>query len=225
MPPEALVLPAALPNGCDIASVTGVPALGVGRNAVVRSGSPDALRRHEKTQLRKYGIRTLIDLRSDNEIARQVSWRRHGMHYERCSLNPASYYLELKRSNSTGILSTPQYYADFVDRYADRIADVLHRIASAPGGALLVHCEAGRDRSGLVVTVLLDFLGVSRARIIQHDWTCRLGAPSTPDRPSESEHAAILSAFLSGRPAEACLAAADPALGLRSRLSQRLLGP
>ena len=56
---------------------------------------------------------------------------------------------------------TPLYYQAFLERWPERFAAVFAAIAEAGPGGVLVHCAAGRDRTGLVTLVLLALLGVS----------------------------------------------------------------
>ncbi len=55
-------------------------------------------------------------------------------------------------------------YLDFLDRFRGNFAAALEAVATAPGTAL-VHCMGGKDRTGLVVALLLRLAGVSRERI------------------------------------------------------------
>jgi protein-tyrosine phosphatase len=52
-------------------------------------------------------------------------------------------------------------YVEFLDRYADRFAQVFSAIAEAPPGPVLVHCLGGKDRTGLVVALALRVAGAS----------------------------------------------------------------
>jgi protein-tyrosine phosphatase len=47
-----------------------------------------------------------------------------------------------------------------LERHPQRVAAIVATIAEAGPGGLLVHCAAGRDRTGLVTLVLLALLGV-----------------------------------------------------------------
>jgi Tyrosine phosphatase family len=52
-------------------------------------------------------------------------------------------------------------YRLMVDASRDRLAFVIAEIAMAPPAAIVVHCHAGRDRTGLVVALALHIAGVS----------------------------------------------------------------
>jgi protein-tyrosine phosphatase len=56
-------------------------------------------------------------------------------------------------------------YMGYLRRRPDSIVGAVHAIACARG-AVLVHCAAGKDRTGVVVALALDAVGVDRATII-----------------------------------------------------------
>jgi protein-tyrosine phosphatase len=57
------------------------------------------------------------------------------------------------------------YLTALLDR-AEALREVLTTIAAAPEGAILFHCTAGKDRTGLVAALLLDLAGVDRDTIL-----------------------------------------------------------
>ena len=57
-----------------------------------------------------------------------------------------------------------------VDGFPDRIARAISAIANAPEGGVLVHCYAGKDRTGIVVALLLALVGVPKETIVD-DYT------------------------------------------------------
>jgi protein tyrosine/serine phosphatase len=54
-------------------------------------------------------------------------------------------------------------YLDVLERCRANVGLVVNAVASAPAGAVCVHCMGGRDRTGLVSAVLLRLAGVSIA--------------------------------------------------------------
>jgi protein-tyrosine phosphatase len=56
-------------------------------------------------------------------------------------------------------------YMSYLVRRPDSIVGAIRAIARA-GGAVLVHCAAGKDRTGVVVALALDAAGVDRAAIV-----------------------------------------------------------
>jgi protein-tyrosine phosphatase len=55
----------------------------------------------------------------------------------------------------------PDSYRLIVDAGRDRLAAAFTAIAEAPAGGVVVHCHAGRDRTGLVVALALHVAGAS----------------------------------------------------------------
>ena len=53
-----------------------------------------------------------------------------------------------------------EQYRILVDDYAGRVASAVAAIAEAPDGCVVVSCHAGKDRTGVVVALTLDLVGV-----------------------------------------------------------------
>ena len=64
---------------------------------------------------------------------------------------------------TTGLLATYQLN---VDRCAPRLAAVVRAFADAPEGGVLIHCQVGKDRTGIVIALLLALAGVPNETIV-----------------------------------------------------------
>lgn len=111
--------------------------------------------------MRAHGIRTVVDLRTTEEIAETPSPFREGLTYKNVPFTAAR-AMGLHRAAVDGTMS-----------------DELRRLAIAGGGlaaavaaiadsepGILMHCLAGRDRTGIVVAVTLAAIGVSDEDIV-----------------------------------------------------------
>ena len=58
------------------------------------------------------------------------------------------------------------YYIDYVKHAPDAIAHGLRTIADPNAGSVLVHCAAGKDRTGVLVGVALSLVGVKREAVV-----------------------------------------------------------
>jgi len=107
--------------------------------------------------LRIHGVRTIIDLRRPDESTGKAP---DDMLVRRVDLDgdEREFWTPLEEDGRWG---TPLYYTAHLNELPHRLAQVLHTIAAAPEGAVLFHCGAGWDRTGLVAAVLLKAFGVT----------------------------------------------------------------
>jgi protein-tyrosine phosphatase len=63
---------------------------------------------------------------------------------------------------------TVRAYWGYLERRPDSIVAALRTIAAPPGGdgAVLVHCAAGKDRTGLVVAMAMEIAGADRDAVV-----------------------------------------------------------
>ena len=159
--------------------------------AVVRSDTLRQLTPAGWRDLEAYGIRTVLDLRFRVEIdanepldAGPGGLSRHlgspqvdgvgrpgslttvcvsvlgepderlGAHFDRIS-----------KSQPDEATSTRAVYLEMLELFRPRFVAAVAAIACAPDGGVLVHCHAGKDRTGLVVAFLLGIAGVGAADI------------------------------------------------------------
>jgi len=140
----------------------GYPAAG-GREtrwgAVVRSDDLTALTPTGRAALVQYGVRTIVDLRLPKEVAGRPSPFAepgdHGIAYANVSfVDPAA-------APPTEFSTLADDYKGMLDRFGQPVAAVMTTIANAAAGGVLVHCAAGKDRTGLVAALLLGLVGVA----------------------------------------------------------------
>jgi hypothetical protein len=137
----------------------------VRHGALVRSDALDNLTVAGWDALGAHGVRTVIDLRNDDELTDDAAPRPPDLHTVRFPLDGIEYSDFWDDWASGPQFGTPLYYAPFLERFPDRAAHVVRTVAHAPGGGVLVHCVGGRDRTGLVTLLLLDLAGVEPERI------------------------------------------------------------
>jgi hypothetical protein len=128
---------------------------------VVRSAAPYLLTRDGWSALQEHGIRTIIDLRNDDEITPDIAHRPPDLLLVRLPMDAAQDAAFWDRWATGTQLCTPLYYRPFLDRFPHLVAGVLGAIARARPGGVLVHCVQGRDRTGLITLLLLALVGVA----------------------------------------------------------------
>ena len=113
-----------------------------------------------------YGIRTVIDLRSMQEITSEPN--------PFAALPDVISYVH-RPLNDPATETRLSVTADAAERYvlmtdaaavAKRIGAIFTSMADAPPGGVLFHCFAGRDRTGVVAALLLRLAGVDLDTIV-----------------------------------------------------------
>ena len=122
------------------------------RGALVRSEAVDRLTPAGWEALRAHGVRTIIDLRNDDERVENAGGV-ETIHIPLDGLDEdPDFWADWMNGPQFG---TPLYYGPFMERFPDRIDQVLDAIEQAPPGGVLFHCVGGRDRTGLVAIAAL----------------------------------------------------------------------
>lgn len=107
------------------------------------------------------GLRTVVDLRNDHErLPDHDPGPPPGIDHRQTPLDDfddAEFWDHVIGEQLHG---SPLYYPLFLERKADRCAAIVTTLARAAPGAVLFHCVAGRDRTGLVTLLLLALAGV-----------------------------------------------------------------
>ena len=149
----------------------GVPA-GNGRiqpSRIYRMGRSEWVTARGWQQAYDAGVRTVVDLRNAAEIGRR----------DTDPVVPPSAvrgigFLNLPTQEPddpdftalTGpYISSPRFYAENLRRWPEKFAAIARAAAHAPPGGVVLHCSAGRDRTGLVTALLLGVAGVRPADI------------------------------------------------------------
>lgn len=139
------------------------------RGAVVRADALDGLTAAGWAALVEHGVRTVIDLRNDDELGEDVARRPPELTTARIPLDVSDdreFWDVWERGPQFG---TPLYYRPHLDRFPQRSAAVVAAVARAEPGGVAVHCGGGRDRAGQVTMLLLALVGVA-AEVIADDY-------------------------------------------------------
>lgn len=135
------------------------------RAAIVRSDSPHRLSAVGRQALLDHGVRTVVDLRLPAELALDASPFAepgdHDIDYVNIS------FIDPDAPPTTPPATMADDYMGMLDRFRSRVAEVIRAIANARSGGVVIHCAAGRDRTGMISALLLDLVGVPRDLIAE----------------------------------------------------------
>lgn len=157
----------------------GTPLTGGGTSAagvLYRSEGLGSLTEAGLVTLGELGVRTVIDLRSDEERASAPDRLPEGATAVELPLLEAMMSgggrdLNAVAAAAKEMLGDPasmgRLYIDMLRNSPATFAEVARLVASAaPGRAALVHCTAGKDRTGVSVALLLTAVGADRAAVV-----------------------------------------------------------
>lgn len=163
-----------LPDLRNLRDIGGLRTTGgrrVRHRHVYRSATPAFVDEHQALVLRDaLGIRTRIDLRSRVEIeeARNEHLTAAEHDVEHLPLRAGGAW-EHRPHLDDPSAAVAEHYMRYLEHSADSITAIV-RIAADPSRApLLVHCSAGKDRTGVSLAVLLSAVGVAHDEIV-HDY-------------------------------------------------------
>jgi protein-tyrosine phosphatase len=133
--------------------------------AVVRADSVRALSDAGWDALLAYGVSRIVDLRLHSELALDPP-RELEVEVVHVPLMHEIDDEEWVEINAIGDAqpdaagSTRAVYLEFLERRRPQFAQAFAAVADAPEGTVVVHCHGGKDRTGLVVALLLRVVGV-----------------------------------------------------------------
>jgi len=155
--------------------IGGIPTNGNGmirRGIVYRSANPDKISKEDIIRIRDLNIRTVVDLRAPDEIKKRRRSVGHAvtlslpLDFQRTTRERLKPYLYKKGTEKILEDISNQLYLDILDASASACRQVVELLSSGEGSPILIHCFAGKDRTGIMVALILLALGTDRQLII-----------------------------------------------------------
>ena len=180
-PARARGVLAGFANSADVGGLALPHGKRVPSGRIVRANTPEQLTDDELAAAHAHGFTAVLDLRSGEELrACPHPLADHPGYRSLPLIDPAAE----AREDMTRYRTLGEIYSSSLQRNATHIAaifEALGRTAQQPG-PVLVCCRAGRDRTGMVVALLLDLAGADREGIAaDYALLPELPAPAAPD--------------------------------------------
>ena len=148
-----------LPGFANARDLGGLPRDDGGKTvcgAIVRAETPRQLDPEARGRADQF-VR-VIDLRSEHEAAAvRHPYFEHGGYRLRPLVDPRAE----ARHPTDAEATLGDVYQGSLSRNAETIAAIMREIAIAPPGTVMVACAAGKDRTGMIVALLLRLAGVT----------------------------------------------------------------
>jgi protein-tyrosine phosphatase len=148
-------------NFRDLGGYTGAGGEKIRWGRIYRSGALPLLSDQDNRLLGSLGIGTIVDLRSleEREVAPTQLDDSTG------ALFVSNDYSIKPMFRNWAAMPQGNMYADFGTRFAPQYRSIFRRLL-ADDGAVLYHCSAGQDRTGVASALILSALGVDRKVIL-----------------------------------------------------------
>jgi protein tyrosine/serine phosphatase len=116
-----------------------------------------------------YGVKTIIDLRTDQELEADppAELPLQIQHVSLFDEDPVVFMkVEAVAEDAPNAAeATREVYLIFLESFKRNVVAAIRAVAHAPEGAVVVHCMGGKDRTGLVTAFLLHLAGVDTEQI------------------------------------------------------------
>ncbi|WP_328339260.1 tyrosine-protein phosphatase [Micromonospora sp. NBC_00421] len=155
-------------NFRDVGGYPGHDGRTVRWGRLYRSDSPHRIDGNDREAFTALGIRTVIDLRRPDEVARDGRVPDvDGLAYRHIHPEHADWALRMYEPDSSLARYLADRYVDLADTGTAGLAEAVGLIADSANAPVLVHCVAGKDRTGIVCALTLSVLGVDDDRIAE----------------------------------------------------------
>lgn len=168
-PAPALALEGAS-NFRDFGGYATIDGFRVRRGVLFRSNKLSMLTEADHRRLDEAGIRTIFDLRLEDERTRDpTAWSHPELVIETYPPRKKRRLVDMAREYPAtpegAVQLMHEFYAKMPHSMTHMFSSIIRRLA-AGGAPCVIHCSAGKDRTGVAVATVLAALGVGREAIV-----------------------------------------------------------
>jgi protein tyrosine/serine phosphatase len=146
-------------NARDVGGLPTADGHTIREGVLIRSDSLQYLTPDGVDAVRRSGVSRILDLRGDGEVATAPTpFTGTPLAVRQALQDPA----DSEHGQSTIVAACTW----MLDRRPELFAAAVKAIADEPGGAVVVHCHGGKDRTGMVVALALSIAGVPEDEIV-----------------------------------------------------------
>lgn len=136
----------------------------------VRADDPCNLEEEDINFLLDYGIKAIVDLRSEEELQRSPNPFATNRHVDYINIplmiDSIDDVTKISSLNPTGFLTS--FYIDIIKKAKNSIKKIFTFYGEHADGGVMYHCAAGKDRTGIISMLLLGLVGVDKYDIISN---------------------------------------------------------
>lgn len=132
-----------------------------------RTAGLNFLGKHGVDDLHRLGVKEVVDLRDPVEVKLWSYKLPDDIHVDRVPLLKTDLHKSqsLKEMTTKGV-DMAEMYHDIVFGSAEQIVLILRKLLKEDGHPMLIHCTAGKDRTGITSGILMSLLGVDDDMVV-----------------------------------------------------------
>ncbi len=139
--------------------IGGVPAADnsmIKKGVVFRSANPDKLSKGDTERISSLNIRTIIDLRASREVRKKYVPVDHTerlslpLDFQQTTTERLRPFIFRKDANEIIADISNEIYLEILDASCPVFGKVMQTLASPGLSPVLIHCQAGKDRTGII---------------------------------------------------------------------------
>lgn len=138
---------------------------------IYRSATVDGISRRDIKILNSLNIRTIIDLRAPTE-AKKFRNKIEGIEtvyltldFQQTTRERINPYLYKRGSDEILADISNQLYIEILDEAVPVFKQLVELLSGGDAAPLLIHCQAGKDRTGIIIALLLLLFGADKDQI------------------------------------------------------------
>ncbi|WP_068674832.1 tyrosine-protein phosphatase [Oceanobacillus sp. Castelsardo] len=136
-------------------------------HSFLRSSDMSKLNKEDINFLKAYGVKTIVDLRRDEELELEPNPLSDMAEFDYYNLPfiTQSIYDITKYNDADSIYTMGDFYIELL-KQKTAVKEIFQTISGAKDGCILFHCRVGKDRTGVLAMLLLGLAGVEKKDIV-----------------------------------------------------------
>ena len=143
------------------------------KKIIFRSANLDSISKSDIKKLHQHNIKTIIDLRADHERKKNsrkienIDRLSFPLDFERSTREKLYPYLYQKNSEKIIADISNGLYLEIFEACGKVVREILEILLSPDRCPLIIHCQAGKDRTGIICAIIQLALQADRESVIQ----------------------------------------------------------